>query len=315
MVGWGMEPGTRRVRGRLARVAGVCACIALAACHRPTAEPTRDAGSADAGAADAGAPGVVRCAVIGGMVTSGLWSALSKRYEAETGARVELTVSGNRRMIVDPMRRGDVDLITMHASDAIVNLVADGYAQDPQPWARNDHVIVGPTDDPAGVRGMKDAARALAKIVEKRSPFVVHRGAGVAQVLHELLEEAHVALRDDQVSQLPATDNQENVLELAARKHAYSLVGRIPFKVGKMQGPGLEILVQGDRRLQRPYLVAVADPRRSPGAHVAAAQRLAAYLRSPATQAWLAAYSSTTFGDEPPFYPVAVPGEDAGTPP
>jgi tungstate transport system substrate-binding protein len=290
------------------RLAAVCFCAALAACsrQRPTPEAAKD--TPDAGAQ----PEVVRCAVIGGMVTSGLWQAVAARYEAETGAKVELTVSGNKRMIVDPMRRGDVDLITLHASDAIVNLVADGYATDPQPWARNDHVIVGPADDPAGVRGMKDAGQALAKIVARKSPFVMHRGTGATQLLKELLEEAHVALSDEQTLSLRPTDNQETVLELAAQKHAYSMVGRIPFKVGKMQGPGLEVLVQGDPKLQRPYLVAVADPKRFPGAHVAAAKRLAVYLRSPKTQAFLAGYSNASFGSEPPFFPVVVPEGDAG---
>jgi tungstate transport system substrate-binding protein len=215
-------------------------------------------------------------------------------------------------MIVDPMRRGDVDLITMHASDEIVNLVADGYAADPQPWARNDHVIVGPSDDPARVRGMTDAAGALAKIVASKSAFVAHRGGGATQLLRELLDAARVSLDDDRTFRLKPTDNQETVLELASEKHAYSLVGRIPFKVGKMQGKGLEVLVQGDARLQRPYLVAVANPARAPAARVEAARRLAAYLRSPKTQALLATYTSPTFGGDSPFFPVVVPDDDAG---
>jgi len=238
------------------RVATLFVCAALAACRRTSAPPEP--------AREAGPPEVVRCAVIGGMVTSGLWGALSKRYEAETGVKVELTVSGNKRMIVDPMRRGDVDLITMHASDEIVNLVADGFATDPQPWTRNDHVIVGPTDDPAHVRGMTDAPRALAQIVASHSAFVTHRGTGSWQLLRELLDDAHVALDDDRTFQLKPTDNQETVLEFASQKHAYSLVGRIPFKVGKMQGAGMEVLVQGDARLQRPFVVAIAL-RRSTG--------------------------------------------------
>jgi ABC-type tungstate transport system permease subunit len=74
----------------------------------------------------------------------------------------------------------------------------------------------------------------------------------------------------------------------------------------------MEALVEGDKRLQRPYLVAVADPRRSPGAHVEAARRLAAWLRSARTQAWLATYTSPTFGGDPPFFPVVAPDGDAG---
>jgi tungstate transport system substrate-binding protein len=162
---------------------------------------------------------------------------------------------------------------------------------------------------------MNDAALALARIVATKSPFVAHRGAGATQLLQELLDAAHVSLDDNPVFRLGASDNQETVLELATKKHAYSLVGRIPFKIGKMQGAGLDVLVQGDARLQRPYVVAIADPRRSPGAHVDAARRLAAYLRSPATQAWLATYSSPAFGNDPPFFPVVVYDGDGGAAP
>lgn len=310
----GRVSGVNRPAGHVARrsiVLVACLGVALAACHRPSAksEPTPDAGPP---ARDAGPPAVVRCAVIGGMVTSGLWTALAARYEAETGAKVELTASGNKRVIIDPVRRGDVDLITMHAADEMVNLVADGYTVDPQPWARNDQVIVGPSDDPAHVRGTTDAAAALAKIVASKSAFVAHRGNGSTQLLRELLDDAHVALDEGRTYRLKPSDNHEDVLELASQKHAYSLVGRIPFKIGKMQGKGMEILVQGDKRLERPYLVAVANPRRWPGAHVEAARRFVAYLRSPATQAWLATYTSPTFGGDAPFFPVVVPGDDAG---
>jgi tungstate transport system substrate-binding protein len=172
-------------------------------------------------------------------------------------------------------------------------------------------VIIGPSDDPAGVRGMSDAPQALAKIVAKKSAFVAHRGAGATQLLKELLDEGHVALAEEQTFRLGPSESQETVLEFAAKKHAYSLVGRIPFKVGKMQGKGMEILVQGDARMRRPYVVAVADPKRWPAAHVVSARRLAAYLRSRETQAWLATYTSPTFG-APPFYPVVVDDEDAG---
>jgi tungstate transport system substrate-binding protein len=301
----------RRTRFRSVVLAGALACTAVAGCRRSTAP----AGPGLDGGAQARVPDVVRCAVIGGMVTSGLWAALSQRYEAETGDKVELTVSGNKHMIVDPMRQGRVDLITLHASDAIVNLVADGYAMDPQPWARNDQVIVGPADDPAGVRGMADAPAALAKIAAAKSAFVAHRGAGSMQLLKELLDDAHTALDDARTFRVPPSESQETVLELASSKHAYSLVGRIPFKTGKMQGKGMEILVQGDERLRRPYMVAIADPRRVSGAHVAAARRLAAYLRSPATQQWLSTYTSATFGSAPPFYPVVVSDSDGGAAP
>lgn len=267
----------------------------LAGCHKDPPKPA--------------AGQTVRCAVIGGMMTTKLWPELAKRFEEETGNKVEVVVSGNKRMIAPAMERGEADLITMHASDTIVNLVADGHAMDPQPWARNDHVIVGPKDDPAGIRGMKDAAAAMRKLLAAKSGFVVHRGGGANEVLRGVLADGGLSLDDATTLRLPDDANQESVLELASEKHAYCLVGFIPFKLGKMQGAGIEVMVEGDPRLRRPYLVAIANPKRWPGAHHEAARQLAEFLRSAKTQAWIADYGRAEFGGHPPFLPVAIDAE------
>jgi hypothetical protein len=83
----------------------------------------------------------VRCAVIGGMTFTGFWTALADRYENQTGVHLELITTGPKYDLVKVFKQGNVDVITMHSSDAIVNLVANGYALDPQPWMRNDLVI------------------------------------------------------------------------------------------------------------------------------------------------------------------------------
>ena len=85
----------------------------------------------------------MRCAVIGGMTDTGLWQALSERFEQSTGIAVEIVATGPKHEIAPVFRRGEADLITMHASDTIINLVADGYGIDPQPWAKNDLVDRG----------------------------------------------------------------------------------------------------------------------------------------------------------------------------
>jgi tungstate transport system substrate-binding protein len=103
----------------------------------------------------------IRCAVIGGMFFTGFWTALADRYEKQTGIHVEMVVTGPKNDLIKIFKQGNVDLITMHSSDAMVNLTANGYTLDPQPWMRNDLIIVGPPDDPAGIKGMTDAAEAL----------------------------------------------------------------------------------------------------------------------------------------------------------
>jgi hypothetical protein len=101
-------------------------------------------------------------------------------------------------------------------------------------------------------------------------------------------------------------DQQRTVLKVAGDKHAYTLVGRIPFRTGRLPNNGLIEMVQGDPRLRRPYLVAVTNPQWMPGAHIDSARRFAAWLRTPPTQSWIAHFGTGTPDDGPVFFPVTL---------
>jgi tungstate transport system substrate-binding protein len=257
-------------------------------------------------AARAAEPQTVRVAVIGGMVETGFWYSVAERFEQATGHKVEVVASGPKRAIAVPFEEGKADLITMHACDTIINLVADGYAIDPQPWMKNDLVLVGPENDPAGIHGMTDAAAALKKILYQGSPFVVHSSLGAEEVLRDVLESAGLSLRPDTTT-FVLSDQSRNVLKTAAERNAYTLVGRIPFLNGKLPHTGLALMVQGDPKLRRPYLVAVANPARFPEARVEAATQLAEFLRREETQQWIAGYGRGQLDDQPLFFRVVVP--------
>jgi tungstate transport system substrate-binding protein len=246
----------------------------------------------------------IRCAVIGGMTDTGFWPAICERFERATGIHAEVVATGPKHVIAPVFRRGDVDLITMHASDTIINLVADGFAADPQPWAKNDLLIVGPSTDPAKITGEGDAVRALAKIIESKSRLLIHSSLGASEVLHDVLSEGDLELDLEHTTSLPS-DKHRQLLKRAAAEGAYTLVGRIPFLNGKIENEGLVVRVGGDRRLRRPYVVAV---RNAPGqdARQQAARQLAAFLRAPETQAWIADFGRGVLDDGPLFFPVVV---------
>jgi tungstate transport system substrate-binding protein len=250
-------------------------------------------------------PIVVRCAVVGGLLDTEFWPSLADRFERVSGCRVQVVASGPKHVIADAFRRGDADLVTMHSSDTISNLVADGHGVNPQPWARNDMILVGPASDPAGIRGQRDAVAALRKIIESKSKLLVHGSQGSAEVLGDLLTEGELELDPDRTIALPA-DKQRQMLKRAGDIGAYTLVGRIPFLNGKIETGQLVVMVQGDPRLRRPYVVVVRpgapdDPRAQ------AARRLAAFLRSQETQTWLAGFGRGKYDDQPLFFPVALP--------
>jgi tungstate transport system substrate-binding protein len=233
-----------------------------------------------------------------------LGSVAETEKTASSGNRPKPQMRGSRQSRIDRVfRQGGIDLITMHASDTIINIVADGLAMDPQPWLRNDMVIVGPPDDPAGIKGDTDAVKAFKKIASTKASFVVHSSLGAQEVLRAILDEGDITL-DPGHTKVLFDDKQRRVLKIAADDKAYTLVGRIPFRSGKLPNYGLTVMVEGDPRLRRPYLVAVANPSRISGAHVREARRLAAYLRSDETQQWIASFGRGRLDAHPLFFPV-----------
>ncbi|MBL9124295.1 MAG: substrate-binding domain-containing protein [Planctomycetaceae bacterium] len=249
----------------------------------------------------------VRCAVIGGMTDTGLWQGIAERFTQATGIEVELVATGPKHLIAEPFRRGEADLITMHSSDTIINLVADGLGENPQPWLRNDLLWVGPKADPAQIRGMTDGVAALAKIIQSKSQLLVHQSLGTNEVLHDLLWAGELELDLEHTVTLPS-DRHRQLLERAAAENAYAIVGRIPFLNGKIADGGLELMVQGDPRMRRPYLAIVAAADRIPAPQHRAATKLAEFLRAPETQQWIADFGRGALDQQPIFFPVTVPG-------
>lgn len=249
----------------------------------------------------------IRCAVIGGMTQTGFWDALAKRFESVSGCRVEVVATGPKGVIAQAFLAGDVDFITMHSSDTIVNLAADGYVENLQPWVKNDLVIVGPPEDPAGIRGMSDPVEAMRIIIDRRCNFVVHQSLGAQDVLKGIMKPAGLVF-DEHYAFVKLDDRERGVLLFAAEQQAYTLVGRIPFLSGKMPNERLVIMVIGDPRLRRPYLSAVASPRRCPGVHYESARKLQDFLNLRETQSWIAEYGRGQLDEYSLFIPIGTEG-------
>lgn len=253
-------------------------------------------------AADAGKKEPVRVAVIGGMTLGGMWPELAEKFTKDTGWPLELVTTGPKAVLAQALKSGLVDLVTLHSSDEATEMVANGFAKDMQPWARNEHCIMGPVDDPAGIRGMKDGAAALKKIAESQSPFIDFMGPGSREVSHRLWQASGVepkgswVLKDE--SKVP-----QAVVEYAASKKAYVIVGRIPVLKGKIPSAGMEVMVQGDPAMRRPYVVMVASEKKFPQSNQAGAKALHAWMTGDPGQSFLRDYF-TRKPDEPHlFYP------------
>lgn len=243
----------------------------------------------------------VRCAVVGGLNEIELWCELADRFRRHGGGRLEITATGARHGVIAAFRAGDADAILMHSSDAMINLVADGLGIDPQPWARNDFVIVGPASDPAGIRGERDAVSALRKIVSARAKVLLHASSGVAELTGDLLAAGELEFHPESTIYLPG-ERHRQMLQRAAAEQAYTIVGRIPFLNGKLERGDLVVMVQGDERLRRPYLVVTTANQSSPAYE--AARAFARFLRSSETQSFIAKYGSGRYDDQPLLFPI-----------
>ena len=253
----------------------------------------------------------IRVAVIGGMTMTGMWQELAAKFEADTGWKTLLVITGPKDVLSAPFKRGEIDLLTMHSADKTTDLVADGYGVNLRPWARNEHTIVGPPSDPAGIRGMKDGAAALKKIAEAHAPFVDFYGPGSRELTHKLWQRAGIKPEGDWLLK-DESDVPENIVAFAEKKQAYVVVGHLPITYGKMALGKMEVLVQGDPEMRRPYVVIEANPQKFPQVNAAGARALSDWLTGESGQKFLLDYGRKQPGGIPLYHPIHVPGETAG---
>lgn len=218
---------------------------------------------------------IVRVASVPTAVEGGLFPALFEGF----ATRVEVVA---RPDVYDAARAGKVDLVVSHyGHHDCEQFVLDGLGEWPRTICSNQMALVGPPSDPAGVRGMTDAALAFAKIAAGKHPFVVNRLAGIHYLTEILWHAAGSPSRDGWM--IDAGTEKEDAMELASKRGAYSLWGLTPFvRTRKQRTLRLEPLVLADPLLQR-LMVAVVV--RAPNANQEGARALQAHLLEPATQA------------------------------
>lgn len=166
--------------------------------------------------------------------------------------RVRVVATGTGEAL-ERARRGDADLALTHDSAAEAAFVRSGHGVERRPLLRTEFTIAGPPADPAGVRGLTDAAEALRRIERGRHAFV-SRGddSGTHRRELELWRSAGVdprRLRDDY---LQAGQGMGETLLIANERSAYALTD-LPTLRALSRVVELEPLVRGDRRFHNPY--------------------------------------------------------------
>jgi tungstate transport system substrate-binding protein len=230
-------------------------------------------------------PGV-RLALVN--VPSDVLRPLLPDFQKQTGKSAEIVYTGNDPFAV--ARDGKADLVISHyGHPGVQPFIAAGLGLWPRTVFANTYALIGPPSDPAHVRGLTDAAEALRRIAQTKSPFVVNDSAGGKYIENILWSDAGIKPTgswyvDSQVEG-PAAARTAN------QRAAYVLWGLPPFLRLKRQAHlDLEPLVVGDPLFQRIMVSIVVNPEKVRGTNADAAKIFESYLLAPTTQARIRAF-------------------------
>jgi tungstate transport system substrate-binding protein len=218
---------------------------------------------------------------------SGLFGYLLPKFQEKTSIEVRVVAQGTGQAL-ETARRGDADVVFVHARPAEEEFVAEGWGAQRFEVMYNDFVIVGPSADPAGIAGSSDAVAAMAKIAAAEVPFA-SRGddSGTHQAEKALWAKAGITPAGDWYRETGS--GMGATLNIAAEMPAYALTDRGTW-ISFNNKADLAILTEGDPALFNQYGVILVNPAKHPHVKAKAGQAFIDWLISPEGQAAIASY-------------------------
>ena len=233
---------------------------------------------------------------------SGLFRYLLPLFKERTGIAVKVVALGTGQAL-DTARRGDADVVFVHAKSAEEKFLAEGFGVKRYPVMYNDFVLIGPKNDPAGIRGGKDIVAALKTLKDKQAAFISRgdrSGTHIAELNLWKLAGIDIAAEKGRWYK-EIGQGMGAALNTASASDAYVLADRGTWLSFRNKGD-LVVVVEGDKRLFNQYGVMLVNPAKHPTVKKELGQQFVDWLISPEGQRDIAGYK---INGEQLFYPNA----------
>ncbi|MCZ7658767.1 MAG: extracellular solute-binding protein [Xanthobacteraceae bacterium] len=237
---------------------------------------------------------------------TGLFGHILPIFKQKTGIEVKVVSQGTGQAL-DTGRRGDADVVFVHAKGPEEKFVADGFGVKRHPVMYNDFVLIGPKGDPAGIKGSKDITAALEAIKDKGATFI-SRGdkSGTHTAELNLWKAAGIDIAAGKGPWYREIgQGMGAALNTASASNAYVLADRGTWLAFKNRGD-LAIVVEGDKRLFNQYGVILVNPAKHPHVKKDLGQAFVDWLVSPEGQKAIADFKVN--GQQLFFPNAATPG-------
>jgi len=236
---------------------------------------------------------------------TGLLDALNRSFEELLGVKVKVIAVGTGAAL-ELAKRGMVDLVLVHARPLEDRYLAEGWVINRRDVMFNDFVVVGPPEDPAGVKGAPTAVEAFRRIAAAGARFI-SRGDNSGTNFKEREIWRAAGIEPGGRWYLLSGKGMGDTLVQASLMGGYTLTDRGTF-LAMRENLDLEIVVEGpvkggDPMLMNPYGIMAVNPARFPDRNYVLAMAYIGFVTSPEGQRIIA---GLTVGGEPLFYPTAL---------
>ena len=252
-----------------------------------------------------GFAGTIKLSSTIGPVDAGIIPLLAETYKAETGTDFVIEKAGTGATL-NKAKTGNFDMVVVHARALEDQFIKDGFGQNRKDVMYNDFVILGPKEDPAGIKGMKSAAEAFKTIAAKGAPFIsrgdmsgthvsemnVWKAAGIAP--DGEMDEWYTVFSLGKLGNGATTD-------FTNKRNAYTIMDRATY-LTKKKGLRIVPLVEGDPILLNLIAAIEVSPKRFPNVNNADVVKFVNWLCEDKAQMIIKDFKVEQYG-EPLFFP------------